>query len=81
VLRAPKGIPVMARHLRVGTECLGMELVPHTWNALGLRGHVQMSCICEKDRLFRKLIRQCLRTATGPIVAHPTRIFGNSSRP
>ena len=30
VLRTPKGFPVMARHLRVGTACLGMELVLHT---------------------------------------------------
>ena len=66
VLRAPKGIPVMARHLRVGTECSGMELVPYALNAIGLRGHFQMSFVCEKDRQCRKLIRQCHRKATKP---------------
>ena len=38
VLRAPKGMLVMATRLRVGTECSGVELVPYALNAIGLRG-------------------------------------------
>ena len=45
-------------------------LVPYTYNALGLRGHVQMSCVCEKDRLCRKVIRQWRRKATEPRLVH-----------
>ena len=70
VLRTPKGIPLMARHLRVGTECSGMELVPYALNAIGLRGHFQMSFVCEKDRQCRNLIRQCHRKATKPILVY-----------
>ena len=43
-----------------------MELVPYALNAIGLRGHFQMSFVCEKDRQCRKLIRQCHRKATKP---------------
>ena len=68
MLRTPKGIPAMARHLRVGTECSGMELVPYALNAIGLRGHFQMSFVCENDRQCRKFIRQCHRKATKPIL-------------
>ena len=51
---------------RPGTECSGMELVPYALNAIGLRGHFQMSFVCEKGRQCRKLIRQCHRKATKP---------------
>ena len=43
-----------------------MELVPYALDAIGLRGHFQVSFVCEKDRQRRKLIRQCLRKATKP---------------
>ena len=64
VLRTPKGIVEMAPCLRVGTECSGMELVPYALNEIGLRGDFQMSFVCEKDLLCRKLIRQCHQKAT-----------------
>ena len=66
MLRTPKGILVMAPPLRVGTECSGTELVPYALNEIGLRGDFLMSLVCEKDRLCRKLIRQCHQKATKP---------------
>ena len=43
-----------------------MELVSYALNAIGFRGDFQMPLFCEKDRLCRKLIRQCHQKATKP---------------
>ncbi|MFM7979145.1 MAG: DNA cytosine methyltransferase [Candidatus Fonsibacter sp.] len=68
VPRAPKGIILMALGLRVGTECSGMERVPYASNEIGLRADFQLLFVCEKDRLCRKLIQQCHRKATKPML-------------